>query len=205
MPASQANQNEIRELQAFAEELGVTADELAKIAPAALSAATKASRQNVIRSTREILLARRESIERRISIRDRSTGAQAESSLFFSEKNAPTLTSFSTTGGSPSGRGPKLKVRVRKGRGAQTIYGGFIRPNRNATEPGAQKIAYARVRRPGGGLVGRLPYRVARGPSVLGLLQRRAGFADKESSFLADETIQQFESRIEKNLARLQK
>ena len=114
------------------------------------------------------------------------------------ENSLPLLTSFSHSGGAP-GRGPRLRVRFRRSGQVTTIRGAFRRPNPNAE---GLQVSFRRASI-GGRLVGRLPYNRAVGPSPLGLMQGRPGFAANESAYLGDETTALFTEKVDPLLATL--
>ena len=195
------------DLEALAASMGLVGREVPKLARFALRDALRNTRVHTRRSVQSVLLLKAGSINRRSRVVP-PRGERLVGDLIFDEKAAPLLSSYASSGGNASGRGKLLTVKVRANRPAETIKGGFLRPNRNAKVDAADagrgggKVAYRRATIDGR-LVGRLPYNAARGPSPLGLLESRPGFADAEQDFLADETEALFVNKVNAALERV--
>lgn len=155
----------------------------------ALSGGARASRRETEDSTLQILAIRRRSVSSRIRTLV-PRGQRLEAGLDFEEDQLPLLTSFEHSGGSATGRGPRFRVRVRRDGPTREIRGAFVRRNTNA-----QNLTVSFVRaRIGGVQVGRNPFNRAGGPSVVGLMLGRPGFADARGEFLIDEVENRFDA-----------
>lgn len=183
----------------LAQQLGVAEKDIPRIARWAIGSGLSKTRTHVRRSVQELLLLKSASIYRRMRL-VLPRGNRLVGDIVFHERNLPLLTSFPVTGGRPGPKGPKLKVRVRVGKPAEVVPAAWRRPNPNvfadpADSGSTTEVSYQRFQNEDGSFVGRMPYDATRGPSPLGLLEHRPGFAEEEQDFMADEITIQFQTR----------
>lgn len=189
----------------LARDAGLAASRVRTIGRQAVRDGLKKGRTHFKRSTQELLTLKSRSIDSRLRVGTiRSSGDDVSGSLIARENRLPLLTSFRFRGGRPAKSNrprpsARLRVSVRVGKPAEVYRGAFVRPNPNS-ETG--RVSYQRQFKDGE-LAGRLPYSRSAGPSPVGLALGRPGFAEAEQEFLEHEIVEQYETRVDREVDRM--
>lgn len=179
-----------RPLLAMADELGEFSAAAPRLMAGALNRTLNTGRVRLKRATQEELTLKAGSIDSRLRVQGARKGARLEGRIIASEKAPPGLAEFSplrdTTrrggkfGGASRARGGGVFVQVRKG-GPLESHPHSFKARGNG---GGERIFYRKFA--DGKRAGRRPLIAEKGPSPVGLLAGKPGFAEARVGELQD-------------------
>lgn len=171
--------------------LGRYASRSERVLSMSLNRAVRDTRSHISKTAREELNVGVASVNRRLKTQPAIRG-DLIAAVVASEKNPPLLSSFK---GARWSKRRGVTVQVRKGEGREIHPHTFIR--RIHGVPVALRRVFG-----GGERVGRYPTWSDRGPSVVGLLAGKPGFAEEMQDFMVEKLEQEIDRNVMRQLTR---